>query len=222
MGLCSPTECNKSLSRLWCKPHMPRGTRNPLAKDCLPQSFVPYSVSPHRAAASVHGTPTSHAPASSGFHNLMTPSSAPSLLALFHARSTHGVSPSEHSSFPAAGFAVSDSPYPHDVDNLAAYGAKLSRGSVTAATTRPPRLQGLHPRESPPLCNDGLGRHRACSSLEVSPLQGVHPSNLGSDSRLCLPSFGWKNGRRIDRSPSTPGSHSVAWLAGLSRDCRPS
>jgi len=187
-----------------------------------PTEFLPLQRVPAQGSGISRGTPTFRAPASSGFRNLMTLSSAPSLLALFHARSTHGVSPSEHFSFRVAGFAVSDSPYPHDVAHPAVYGAKPSRGNITAATTRHPRLQGLHPHESPPLCNDGLGRHTACSSLEVSPLQGVHPSNLGSDSRLCLPSFGWSNGRRIDRFPSTAGSHSIARLAGLSRDCRPS
>jgi hypothetical protein len=42
------------------------------------------------------------APASSGFLDLVTPSSAPRLLALFHARSAHGVCPSELCSSRAA------------------------------------------------------------------------------------------------------------------------
>jgi len=49
----------------------------------------PLSVFPLRAAASWLGL-HSQPPAPSGVHNLLTPSSAPSLLALFHARSALG------------------------------------------------------------------------------------------------------------------------------------
>jgi hypothetical protein len=101
---------------------------------------------------------------------------------------------------------------------------KTSPRAQTAANTsmRRPRLQGLHPRESPTLWADGLGRIRARSSPEVSPLQGVPPHCLGSDSRLCLPSCSWRMARRIGQPAPASGFHSAARLACLRGDCRPS
>jgi hypothetical protein len=61
--------------------------------------FVPYSVSPPGAAVFMdRGCLARAQPAPSGFLNLLTLSSAPNLLALFHASSAHGVRPSELSS----------------------------------------------------------------------------------------------------------------------------
>jgi hypothetical protein len=68
----------------------------------LPWGFFPFSVSPPRAAAFNNRASHSQSPAPPGFLNLLALRSAPSLLALFHARSAHGVRPSEPSSSRAA------------------------------------------------------------------------------------------------------------------------
>jgi hypothetical protein len=88
----------------------------------------PFSVFPPRAAASIDWVCFAQPPAPSGTHNLLAPSSAPSLPAIFHAGSAPGAT---LQSFlpPAQPYAVS-SAFP----------------LLTFS-----RLQGFAPRESPPL-----------------------------------------------------------------------
>jgi hypothetical protein len=56
----------------------------------------PYSVFPARGSGMSDRPCLSRSPAPSGFLNLLTLSSAPSLPALFHAGPAHGVHPTEH------------------------------------------------------------------------------------------------------------------------------
>jgi hypothetical protein len=74
----------------------------PLPHRLLPWSSVPYSVSPPAAAASNERAFHTRTPAPPGSLNLLALRSAASLLALFHARSAHGVRPSELCSSRAA------------------------------------------------------------------------------------------------------------------------
>jgi hypothetical protein len=88
VGLCSPSEYAQALSgRL-----VPA---EPVAEATPPLRFFPLQRFPVWSSGLMLEPSTAQAPASPGFLNLLTRSSAPYLPALFHAGSAHGVSPSE-------------------------------------------------------------------------------------------------------------------------------
>jgi hypothetical protein len=113
----------------------------------------------------------------------LTPSSAPSLPALFHARSAHGVRPPEPSSSRAAVRRLRRLCL-LDVQRLLEPTRKpaFRRGCRSAAPeplasmmgrpAKPPRLQGVAPHESPPHRSGGLGR------TEHVALLGFRPSRV--------------------------------------------
>jgi len=130
-------------------------------------------------------------PPSPGFLNLVTSSSAVDLLALFHARSTHGVRPSERSSSRAAvrrlrrrcPLVVGTPPRPART----MVGSREHRSAAPnlsplkwAGRRSVPRLQGFAPHESPPPRLDGLGRTGARSSPGIHPLRGFPPHRNGA------------------------------------------
>jgi hypothetical protein len=90
MDLSSPTESSKP--RAADAPPCPqKGVGG--ADGSSHEVLLPYSVSPPGAAAESGRVCLTRPPAPSGFLDLLTLSSAPSLVALFHATSAHGVVP---------------------------------------------------------------------------------------------------------------------------------
>jgi hypothetical protein len=75
---------------------------NRTPKAAPPLRFIPLQRIPERGSGLRGRVCLTRPPAPSGFRNLLTPCSAPNLLALFHARSARGVRPSELSSSRAA------------------------------------------------------------------------------------------------------------------------
>jgi hypothetical protein len=125
-------------------------------------------------------------PAPPGFLNLMAPSSAPSLLAIFHARSAHGVRPTELYSSRAA-VRCSQRLCPHDVQVLQRAfqktsfssrmpkrraGATGSHRGKPAEMPPPSRLYSTRESATP---NRRFRPERARSSLGFPPLQGALP-----------------------------------------------
>jgi len=170
-------------------------------------------------------------PAPSGSHNLLALRSAPSLLALFHARSALGLLPPEPFSSQAAVRCLQRRSPPGvqavAARSLTAYPTRVSRRTHSNAVYRlrapsaDPHLQGLAPPESSPLPTGGLDRPERVALLGLLPLQGSHPSPRWRGFHLRLPSCGCPN-----RRERPPGLHFRVLLpmrlAGLSRDCRPS
>jgi hypothetical protein len=195
--------------------------------------LVPYSVSPLRAAAWVSGPPTARSPAPPGFLNLMAPSSAPSLLALFHARSAPGVHPSELCSSraavrrlrrlcpPGVGGALGLTRGPPSPSRTPKRCARTRSSPCGQDLENAPRLQGFAPHESPPHQAGGLGRPERVALLDFSP-SGCSPSPEWQRPSPRLPSWDCPPGRRIDRTNAPTGCCLPARLACLSRDCRPS
>jgi hypothetical protein len=125
-------------------------------------------------------------PAPPGFLNLMTHSSAPSLLALFHARSAHGVRPTEHFSSRAA-VRCSQRQCPLDVQKFhcafqkTSFSSRMPKRRAGATGSHRGRPTGM---PSPPrLCSTPESAtpsrrfrpERARSSLGLPPLQGALP-----------------------------------------------
>jgi hypothetical protein len=122
-------------------------------------------------------------PAPPGFLNLMAPSSAPSLLALFHARSAHGVSPFKALLLPRSR-TLSPAPLPSwccarsTLDPSAGFPSRAPKRRARATSPhvgpgiRSPHLQGFAPRESPP------HRHGFLHLAERVALMGFLPSRV--------------------------------------------
>jgi hypothetical protein len=73
----------------------PHGVRRDGASAAPPMRFLPLQRLPAQSSGIDGRGCLARPPAPPGFLNLLAPSSAPCLLALFHARSAHGVRPSE-------------------------------------------------------------------------------------------------------------------------------
>jgi hypothetical protein len=128
----------------------------------------------------------------------MTLLSAPSLLALFHARSALGVRPSELCSSRVAVRRLRRR-CPLDVGTpFRTTRVPTTRRERRNTAPRPsfpmwvvlpdaPHLQGFAPHESPPLHTGGLGRTRARSSLGIAPLQGFLPRRMGNGLHRASP-----------------------------------
>jgi hypothetical protein len=82
------------------------------------------------------------------------------------------------------------------------------------------RLQGVAPRESPPLQTDGLGRPGRVALLDFRP-PGCSPSLERHGLHRVSPHGLGIHGRYRPRTPPHRVSIPTRW-AGLSRDCRPS
>jgi hypothetical protein len=174
--------------------------------------------------------PTPRPPAPSGFLNLLTPSSTASLLALFHARSAHGVRPPELFSSRAAVRRLQRL-CPLDVSSAfqtprqpaADANAETSRLCQAAAEAlrNAPRLQGFAPHESPPLHADCLGLRERVALLGFFPSRVFPPTAMASAFAMPpLMRFPMWTTNRPHRAPS--GFYYAVGLACLSRDCRPS
>jgi len=108
LGLIRPlVEFRESSRRLICPFRDKPRTELPshrAPEDALPcfgaflEVWFPFSVFPTRGSGFMGRRFLVRPPASSGFRNLLTPSSAPSLPALFHTGPAPGVHPSEHCS----------------------------------------------------------------------------------------------------------------------------
>jgi len=169
--------------------------------------------------------------APSGFLNLLTPCSAPCLLAIFQTRSARGVPPSELCSSRAAVRRLRRR-YPHDVGkhrqtSITGHQHRTAnRSSPTEASDQsvtPPTATSstgsCSTRESATGI-DCLGRGPARSSPGFGPLQGVHPRwNDAAFTESPLMRLPPKR-KRKDRPPT--GYRFQTRLAGLRRDCRPS
>jgi hypothetical protein len=161
--------------------------------------FLPLQRFPH-SRQRLFEDRVSHArpPAPSGFLNLLTLRSAPSLLALFHDRSSHGVLPSELCSSRAAVRRLQRR-YPLDVGTpFRTARVPVTRRERRNTAPRPPfpiwvvlpdapHLQGFAPHESPPLHTGCLGRTRARGSPGIAPLQGSHPHRAGNGLHRASP-----------------------------------
>jgi len=201
MGFGSSSEAAQAPSRCLESPVFQRSDvwsdQTPTSSSSL-EVFTPSAFPPLGAAASIDRACMSRSPAPSGFLNLMTLSSAPSLPALFHAGSALGVSPSK-AFFLVRSRALFPTPFP---------------------SWRPNRLQGFAPRASPP-----LGQRFKLMSERVA-LLGIFPSRvftLAAMSRPSpvLPSWSYSFGRK--RPSKLPFRVFLAESpACLSRDCRPS
>jgi hypothetical protein len=132
------------------------------------------------------GPPTAQSPAPPGSLNLLALWSAPSLLALFHARSAPGVRPSESCSSRAAVRRLRRLCPPVVGPPFHSLRGHPDRRRCRSTAPNPntpmrrelrddPRLQGLAPHENPPPEAGGLGRRQARNSLGLTPLQGVPP-----------------------------------------------
>lgn len=197
----------------------------------LPRGLFPFSVSPHGAAAYCMMVPNHHAPAPSGFLDLLALSSAPSLPALFHAGSALGVHPSEPSSSRAAVPRLRG-PSPHAVDRT----RRSLTGSASIESRASPRQERQgHVKAPRATSTSGSCSAResatdkkrvrslgARSSLGFSPLQGAPSPRDGSAFteppllRFSIP--GCRSAPRCYRSRVSLARSP----AGLSRDCRPS
>jgi hypothetical protein len=160
----------------------------------FPGVLFPSSVYPPGAAVCVDRVCLARSRAPSGFLDPLTPSSAPSLLALFHARSALGVSP-----FRAFLLPCSRSPSPAPLPSCRWKRPSCRPALPTSARKRAfarhvfdrpgaPRLQGFAPHESPPLRSGCLGRPGRVALL------GLVPSRVFSLSSL---------DRTFTRSPLT-------------------
>jgi hypothetical protein len=136
-------------------PVPPKGTAEPTAPPM--RSFSP-SASPHPGQRHDGRAYLTRPPAPSGFHNLLALSSAPSLVALFHATSAHGVAPFRALLLPCSR-TPSPAPFPSccldDPDNRSTRPEtdRRSDRKQNRHTDRPrerPQLQGFAPHESPP------------------------------------------------------------------------
>jgi hypothetical protein len=161
--------------------------------------FLPLQRVPHSRQRLFEGR-ASHArpPAPSGFLNLLTLQSAPSLPALFHAGSAPGVRPSEPCSSRAAvrrlrrrcPLDVATPFRPTRVPTV-----RRERRNTAPRPSFPmwivlpdaPHLQGFAPHESPPHHAGGLGRTRARSSPGIHPLQGILPRRTGDGLHRASP-----------------------------------
>jgi hypothetical protein len=156
------------------------------------------SPRPGQRHEKVNEHPTLDRPPPSGFLNLVASSSAPDLLALFHARSAPGVLPSELCSSRAAVRRfrrlcppVVGTPF-LPVRTLASRRERRSTAPSLRApwwTGHPdvPRLQGFAPHESPPL-RAGCLRRRERVALLGFPPSGYSPSPEWHDLHRALPS----------------------------------
>jgi hypothetical protein len=115
-------------------------------------------------------------PAPSGFRNPLTPSSAPNLLALFHARSALGVSPFRDLLLPCSR-APSPAPLPscrwsalpNQPGLPSSTCSRTLRPSPSQALPNAPRLQGFAPHESPPRRAGCLDRQGHVSLMGLLP-----------------------------------------------------
>jgi hypothetical protein len=182
MGLCSPTESSK-LER----PPASSAPERVCTRAAPPMRFLPLQRLPARGSGIVGRVSLARPPAPPGFLNLLVLRSAPSLPALFHAGSAHGVAP-----FRALLLPCSRTPFPAPLPSCR-WTSPPTSPPARARRPKPPdpfrlmekprkrpRLQGFSPHESPPPTADGLGRRRARSSPGLSALQGVPPRWNGS------------------------------------------
>jgi hypothetical protein len=145
--------------------------------DCLPRGLFPFSVSPRGAAVSSVGRSKARPPAPSGFLDRLTLSSAPCLLALFRARSAHGVHPFRAllhpcSRAPSSGVvALSSLVLPRH----------RARTCVTGAPRERPRPQGFAPHEHPPLRDGGLDHRERVALLGFC--ESLIPARVASCAR---------------------------------------
>jgi hypothetical protein len=147
---------------------------------------APLQRLPARGSGFVGRVCLARPPAPSGFLNLLAPRSAPSLLALFHARSAHGVRPPELCSSRTAVRRLRR-PYPHGVQEpFRPTREQASRRECRSAAPEPPapimgrpsrspHLQGLAPCESPPHRHGCLGRAERVALMGFPP-PGCSPS----------------------------------------------
>jgi hypothetical protein len=171
-------------------------------------------------------------PPPTGFLNLVASSSAPDLLALFHARSAPGVRPSELCSFRAAARRLRRRcPPVVGVILRSARAAGGRRERRNAAPNPPPsHVDGPSKRPSPSgLCSTrkSATSHRlfrptrsAWLSWDSSP-PGFSPSSDGRDLHRASPHEIPCSGASV-LAGASPGYCYPTRLAHLSRDCRPS
>jgi hypothetical protein len=182
----------------------------------------PFSVSPHRAAASFDRAFHTRSPAPPGFLNLLTLLSAPCLVALFHATSAHGVAPFRAFSSRAAVRRLRRlSPLvvqanPETSPTSAASGRNLWHRPLPERPRERPRLQGFAPHESPPLTAGGLDRRRARGSPGLDALQGFPSRWLGA-AFTAPPLTGFLVQARTTERPAPQGLTSSEMGLSLSR-----
>jgi hypothetical protein len=130
---------------------------NEVRRTTPPLRFAPLQRLPTQRSGFDGRVCLTRPPASSGVLNLLTLQSAPSLLALFHARSAHGVPPSEHCSSRAAVHRLQRH-CPHSVSSV-------------RSTPRPNRMD---PSQCPKTCARPILKDHS-----------VKPTELPSLPRLC-------------------------------------
>ena len=199
-----------------------------------PVRFLPLQRLPVWGSGTIKVTehPKLDRPPPTGFHNLMASSSAPDLLALFHARSAPGVRPSELCSSRAAVRRLRRR-CPHVVEvilrSIRAAGGRRKRRNA-APNPPPSHMDGPSKRPSPSgLCSTrkSATSHRlfrptrsAWLSWDSSP-PGFSPSSDGHDLHRASPHEIPYMGASV-LAGASPGYCYPTRLACLSRDCRPS
>jgi hypothetical protein len=198
------------------------------------------TASPRAGQRHVDRVCLARSPAPSGFRNLVAPSSAPRLPALFHAGSAHGVVPSR-----ALLHSCSRAPSPAPLPSWRS--SRLHALPKTAGESRGPRpcarpttsmmegpadasrLQGFAPHESPPLHTSCLGPRARVALLGFLP-PGLSPSpercrlvpapplmrlRVGATSRPFTPSPGYRFQRDRLVSLETAGPPGIVCLLTL-------
>jgi hypothetical protein len=227
VGFRPPSECSACRAAVAIDDGEP-----PKPASAPPLRSLPLQRIPTRGSGFVGRVYLARPPAPSGYLNLLAPQSAPSLLALFHARSAHGVHPSEPCSSRAAVRRLRrrcplDVAAPSNLpeDRFAERDAETPRPSSPAPIWEglrdAPHLQGFAPHESPPLQAGCLGRPRRVALLGFVPSRVFPLTGMARPSPR-LPSWDCPTRRRIDRADAPTGFSYPVRLACLSRDCRPS
>jgi hypothetical protein len=212
--------------------HTVRPKSHHMERRLLPWGFVPFSVSPLRAAACVGGIPGPVRQRLQVFSTSWRLKPPRACRPIFQSRIRSWGSP-----FRALLLPCSRTPSPAPVPSC--------RSNVLAESSFEVQLPMLH-RNDAPTCRplpEALGTPspsglcstresatarrrfrptRARSSPGLHPLQGVPPRRKGIGLHRCLPSWDCPTGRRIDRPDAPPGCRYATRLACLSRGCRPS
>jgi hypothetical protein len=160
MGLCSPTESSK-LER----PPASSAPERVWTRAAPPMRFLPLQRLPARGSGIVGRVCLARPPAPPGFLNLLALRSAPSLPALFHAGSAHGVAP-----FRALLLSCSRTPFPAPLPSC-----RLDDPADLSACPSPPaeaagsvQVDGEAP-ETPPPSGCCSARESATHSRRVRP-----------------------------------------------------